>query len=190
LDNILIHTSGTKEEYQALVERVLERLMDYDLSVNLSKSEFHVKETVFLGYVINGSEVKMDGAKIKTIEEWAVLQKKKELQAFLGFTNYYRRFIRNYSQGTKPLTELTKDVRWSLSYQQQIAFDELKAEFQQAPILAQWDRSLPTLLEIDVSNQAVAEVLSQLHLVDSKDISSKPNWRLMDCHAMTLKESK
>ena len=63
--------------------------MDYDLAVNLSKSKFYVKETVFLGYVINGSEVKMDGAKIKTIEEWAVPQKKKELQAFLGFANYY-----------------------------------------------------------------------------------------------------
>ena len=53
--------------------------MNYNLTVNLSKSEFHVNETVFLGYVINGSEVKMDGAKIKTIEECAVLQKKKEL---------------------------------------------------------------------------------------------------------------
>jgi len=43
--------------------------MDHDLAINLSKSEFHVKEMVFLGYVINRSEVKMDGAKIKTIEE-------------------------------------------------------------------------------------------------------------------------
>jgi len=72
--------------------------MDHDLAINLSKSEFHVKETVVLGYVINGSEVKMDGAKIKPIEEWAVLQKKKELQAFLVFANYYRRLICNYSQ--------------------------------------------------------------------------------------------
>ena len=46
--------------------------MDHDLAINFSKLEFHVKETVFLGYVINGSEVKIDGAKIKTIEEWAV----------------------------------------------------------------------------------------------------------------------
>jgi len=53
--------------------------MDHDLVVNLSKSEFHVKKTVFLRYVMNRSEVKMDGAKIKTIEEWAVLQKRKEL---------------------------------------------------------------------------------------------------------------
>ena len=84
--------------------------MNYDLSINLSKSEFHVKETVFPEYVINGSEVKMDGAKIKTIEEWAVPQKKKELQAFLRFANYYQHFIYNYSQWTKPLTELMKDV--------------------------------------------------------------------------------
>jgi len=72
--------------------------MDHDLAINLNKSEFYVKETVFLGYVINGSEVKIDRAKIKTIEEWTVLQKKKELQVFLRFTNYYRHFIRTYSQ--------------------------------------------------------------------------------------------
>jgi len=84
--------------------------MDHDLAVNFSKSEFHVKETFLLGYVINGSEVKIDGAKIKTIEEWAVPQKKKELQAFLEFANYYQCFIYNYSQWTKPLTKLIKDV--------------------------------------------------------------------------------
>ena len=71
-----------------------------------------------------------------------------------------------------------------------MAFDELKAEFQQAPILAQWDRSLPTLLETDALNQAVAGVLSQLHPADPKDTSSKSEWRLVDCHATTLKESE
>ena len=69
LDDILIHTSGTEEKHQASVERVLERLIDHDLAIILSKSKFYVKETVFLRYVINGSEVKMDEAKIKTIEE-------------------------------------------------------------------------------------------------------------------------
>jgi len=176
LDNILINTSGTEEENQASVKQVLEKLMNHDFAVNLSKSEFYVKETVFLGYVINGSEVKIDGAKIKTTEEWAVPQKKKELQVFLEFANYYQRFIRNYSQGTKPLTEFTKDVPLYWGHQQQMAFDELKAEFQQAPILVQWDRSLPTLLETDTSNQAVVGVLSQLHLANPKDTLSKPEW--------------
>ena len=78
LDNILIHTSETEEEYQVSVEQVLERLMDHDVAVNLSKLEFHVKEIVFLGYVINSLKVKMDGAKNQdywrmggsTKEEW------------------------------------------------------------------------------------------------------------------------
>jgi len=68
LDDIPIHTCGTEEKHQASVKWVVGRLMDHDLAVNLSKSEFHVKETVFLEYVINESEVKMNGAKIKTIE--------------------------------------------------------------------------------------------------------------------------
>ena len=61
-----------EDKYQAAIERVLERLLDHDLAVNLSKSEFHVQETVFLGYIVNGLEIKMDSAKVKTIEEWAV----------------------------------------------------------------------------------------------------------------------
>ena len=69
MDDILIHTSGNEEEHQASVEQVLKRLMDHNLTVNLSKSEFYIKEIVFLGYVINRSKVKMDRAKIKTIKE-------------------------------------------------------------------------------------------------------------------------
>ena len=135
LDNILIHTSKTEEEDQASVKWALERLMDHDLAVNLSKSEFYIKEIVFLEYVINSSEVKINRAKIKTIEEWVVSQNMKKLQAFLGFANYYQYFIRNYSQQTKPLTKLTKDILWSWGHQQQIAFNKLKAKIQQAPIL-------------------------------------------------------
>ena len=89
LNNILIHIFGTEEEYQASVELVLERYMDYILTVNLSKLDFHVQETVLLGYVINGSKVKIDGTKIKTMKEWAIRHKKKELEAFLSFMNYY-----------------------------------------------------------------------------------------------------
>ena len=69
LNNILIYTPETEKEHQASVKLVLERLMDHDLAINPSKSKFYIKETDFLGYVINGSEVKIDGAKIKTIEE-------------------------------------------------------------------------------------------------------------------------
>ena len=89
-----------------------------------------------------------------------------------------------------PLPKLTKDIPWSWGAQQQEAFDKLKAEFQKAPILAQWDRTLLTLLETDASNQAVAGVLSQLHPANPEDPTSKPEWKLVDCHATTLKESE
>jgi len=60
LDDILIHTSATEEEDEVSVEQVLERLIDHDLAVKLSKLEFYIKRIVFLEYVINASKVKMD----------------------------------------------------------------------------------------------------------------------------------
>ena len=69
---------------------------------------------------------------------------------------------------------------------QQEAFEELKRAFQEAPVLAQFDPSLPTLLETDASNQAISSTLSQAHL----DANGKPVWKLVDCHAKTLSEQQ
>jgi len=54
LDDILIFEGETEEEYQALVEKVLEKCIEHEVAVNLSKSEFHIKQTLFLGHIING----------------------------------------------------------------------------------------------------------------------------------------
>ena len=110
LNDILICSSNTASEYQAIVEKVLQQCVDHELAVNLFKSEFHVHETIFLGHVINGQEVKMDPSKLKTMSKWAIPTKRKEVQAFLGFANYYRQFIFNYSAKARPFIELTKDV--------------------------------------------------------------------------------
>ena len=161
LDDILIHGGLTEEEHQKLVEQVLQRCLDHDLAVTLEKSEFHKSEVDFLGHVVNGSEISMQAPTIDAVLEWQTPTKKKEVQAFLGFTNYYRRFIANYSAKVKPLTELTKDVPFSWGHQQQKAFDDLKTAFTTAPVLKPFDRELETIMETDASNQAIASVLSQ-----------------------------
>ena len=181
LDDILIFGGETEADHQKLVEEVLSRCVDHGLAVNLLKSEFHVQETIFLGHIINGSEVRMDPDKLKTISEWPIPTKKKEVQSFLGFANYYRRFIENYSQKVKPLTELTKDIPFSWGALQQEAFDNLRSEFMSSPILKQFDRSLETILETDASNQVISGILSQYH-----DKNGVKTLHPVEFHAKTL----
>ena len=100
----------TGAEHQRLVQQVLQGCVQHGLALNLSKSEFYVKETILLGHIINGSQIQMDHTKLETMSKWPVPTKKKEVQAFLGFANYYRRFIENYSGKARPLINLTKDV--------------------------------------------------------------------------------
>ena len=113
IDNMLIHGGKTEEEHQRLVEYVLKKCLDHGLAINLKKSEFYKSEVDFLGHVINGQSISIQPQKVNEILQWQTPTKKKEIQAFLGFANYYYRFIHNYSAKVKPLTELTKDVPFS-----------------------------------------------------------------------------
>ena len=87
--------------------------MEHDLVVNLAKSVFHVRRVEFLGYILGQDTVEMESTKVQAIQDWEVPTKKKEVQAFLGFANYYRRFIQDYARRVRPLTELTKNVHFS-----------------------------------------------------------------------------
>jgi len=113
LNDILIYGGDSEEEHQQLVEQVLQQCIKHGLAVNLTKSEFHVQETLFLGHIINGQQVQMDPTKLEAMSKWPTPTKKKEVQAFLCFANYYRRFIANYSGKARPVIELTRDVPFS-----------------------------------------------------------------------------
>jgi len=109
-----------------LVQQVLQQCIKQRLAVNLTKSEFHFQETLFLGHIITGQLVQIDLTKLKAISKWSTPMTMKEVQAFLGFTNYYRRFIINYSGKARPLIDLTRDVPFSWGQAQQQSFDKLK----------------------------------------------------------------
>ena len=127
LDDILSCGGVTGAEHQAVVVKVLQQCDEDGLVFNLLKSKYHVKDTIFLVHVINGQEVKMDPSKLETMFKWPIPTKKKEVQAFLGFANYYCRFIVNYSAKARPLIDLTKDVPFTCGHTQKQAFDELQA---------------------------------------------------------------
>ena len=88
--DILIDSGTTEAEHEAFVEKILQQCVNHGLAVNLTKCEFYVQEYICLCNIVNGSDLHMDPAKVKTISKWPVPTKKKEVLGYLGFTNYYR----------------------------------------------------------------------------------------------------
>lgn len=163
VDDILIYTNGSLMEHQDHVRKVLVRLRDAGLQLDIDKCEFEVKETRYLGFVVSaGKGIKMDPAKVKAIEQWEAPKTATAVRSFLGFANFYRTFIRNYSDLTMPLTRLThKDSVFSWDHSCQVAFDKLKHMFMTAPILVRFDYDRETVMETDSSGWCIGGTLMQ-----------------------------
>ncbi|KAK3531335.1 hypothetical protein QTP70_018135, partial [Hemibagrus guttatus] len=148
IDDILVYLTSL-EEHVCHVRDVLSRLQQNHLYVKPEKFEFHRTTITFLGYVILWQGVEMDLTKVHVVTEWPNPTTIKELQRFLGFANFYRRFIWNYSSVAGPLTSLLrgKPRRLSWSDQAQMAFVKLKDSFTTAPILRHPDSDLPFMVE-------------------------------------------
>jgi transposase InsO family protein len=161
LDDILIFTE-TLEEHREVTRRVLALLQEHKLFLKPDKCEFEKTKVEYLGVIVSHNSVEMDPAKVAGVSEWPVPSNKKEVQSFLGFTNFYRRFIRDFSQHARPLFDLTRnDVKWRWTSEEQSAFDSLKSAVTSTPILASPDNSRPFRIEADSSDFATGAVLSQ-----------------------------
>jgi len=104
LDDILIYSKNMEEQIK-LVQKVLDRPEQQDSAVSLKKSVFHQEEVEFLGYIVKTSGVTMRDRKVKSLQNWAHRRSVKELQIFIGFANFYRRFIKDFSKVCKLITE-------------------------------------------------------------------------------------
>ncbi|KAK3547073.1 hypothetical protein QTP86_009905 [Hemibagrus guttatus] len=164
IDDILVH-SASLEEHVLHIWEVLSWLQQHHLYVKLEKCEFHRPTVTFLGYVVSRRGVEMDAVKVRTVTDWPAPTTVRELQCFLGFTNFYRRFIRNYSSVAGPLTSLLrgKPKRLTWTDQARVAFQQLKDCFTTAPILRHPDPDLPFVVEVDASSSGLGAVLSQSH---------------------------
>ncbi|KAF9800632.1 hypothetical protein IEO21_10322 [Rhodonia placenta] len=114
-------------------------LQDNDLFLKPEKCEWNTPKVDYVGYVFGGDEVAMDPAKLKGINEWPVPRNKKDVQKFRGFSNFYRRFIKNFAKISRPLDRLTGNDPWHWGEEEQHAFDELKWLFTTTPVLALYD---------------------------------------------------
>ncbi|KAF8657291.1 hypothetical protein AX16_002256 [Volvariella volvacea WC 439] len=141
---------------------LLKRLIEHDLFLKPEKCSFEQEEIEFLGMIIKEGQVKMDQRKLEGIQQWPKPKNVKEVHTFLGFCNFYRRFITHYAEVAKPLHNLTKkDLPFQWGPEQQNAFKTLKNLFLSKPILLAPDTTKPFLIETDASKVATGGVLKQ-----------------------------
>ncbi|GJP33387.1 hypothetical protein CLOM_g17931 [Closterium sp. NIES-68] len=161
LDDILIY-SRSREQHLKDLDAVFTLLHKNRLITKGSKCDFLKQELEFLGHVVSTEGVKIDPKKIKTIQEWKPSTNLKELQSFLGFVNYVRRFIPNMAGLSAPLTDRLKDhdcFWWG--EKQQAAFDQLKIALTSPPVLRISDTDRPYEVVTDASDIAIGAVLLQ-----------------------------
>jgi len=139
----------------------MEKLRTAGLYAKLEKCVFHQPQVEFLGYIISGEGLSMDPKKIQTVTEWKKPAIVRDVQCFLGFANFYRIFIQNYSKIAAPLTRLTRKDKLEWNVEADQAFETLKKAFTTAPILTHPDFQKPFFLETDAFDFALGVILSQ-----------------------------
>ena len=154
LDDLAFHKKSVRE--------VLQVFREQKLFFKPEKCEFSQQKVEYLGFVITGDHMMMDPTKVDGIKSWPIPTNLKQLCSFIGFLNFYRRFIKDFSSIARPLHDLTKtDVPWTWKEIQQEAFDKLKEAICTALVLAHPDTLQPFMVKTDTSNFAIRAVLLQ-----------------------------
>src|SRR5258708_193720 len=161
MDDILIYSHTLSDHWQ-IIHQVLTTLRKQRLFLKPEKCKFEQKEVEYLGLVISKDHVAMDPTKVHRVMEWPTPTKVKEVQSFLGFVNFYWKFICDFSDVAHPLYALTrKTQQWVWGSPEQKVFDALKKAVTSAPVLTFPSQSGRFRLKCDASNFATGAVLSQ-----------------------------
>jgi len=191
LDDILVYSDNEQEHVQH-VKTVLECLDKFELKLKPEKCEFHKEEVEFLGFVIGTKGVKVSPTKVEVVRNWPRPTNVKTVQKFLGFCNYLRRFIKNYSELTIPLTRLTrKDNPFKWGKEQENAYRTLKEACASPPVLMMFQPNKPVRINTDASKLAIGACLKQekdgqWHPVEYYSRSFTPTEQRYDTHDLEL----
>jgi hypothetical protein len=163
LDDVLIFTEGSLHKHHEHVRQVIERLQEAGLNLELSKCEFDVQRTKYLGFILEVRKgISMDPEKVQAIREWQAPTTVKGVRGFLGFANFYRKFIKDFATLSEPLVRLTKkDLPFKWTEEQDQAFLTLKEAFLADEVLASFDPEQRAVIECDASGFAIGATLSQ-----------------------------
>ncbi len=161
LNDILIYFNN-ELKHKIHVKLILWKLQEANLQTNIIKCKFHIIQVLYLELIIIIKEVKMNSSKINIIVNWFILINVKDIQSFLNFANFYKRFIYDYSRITISLTHLIrKDVLFVWFQKCQIAFNILKKIFTFKIILHHYNSDHKIMIEIDASNYVFKNILFQ-----------------------------
>ncbi|KAL0445910.1 UNVERIFIED_CONTAM: Retrovirus-related Pol polyprotein from transposon [Sesamum latifolium] len=161
LDDIVIYSKTLAEHVEHLWQ-VLARLCEYELYAKVSKCSFAQVTISFLGHIVERGRIRMDPKKVQAIEEWRPPSDMHDLRSFLGLANYYRRFVKSYSEIARPMTNLLKKMEtWNWTPQCQESLDRLKRAMVTDLVLALPGMSKPFVVETDASDFALGGVLMQ-----------------------------
>ncbi|GJU30791.1 reverse transcriptase domain-containing protein [Tanacetum coccineum] len=150
------------DHYLKNLEKMLKRCEETNLVLNWEKCHFMVKDGIVLGHKVSGSGIEVYKAKIKAISKLPYPTNVKAIRSFLGHAGFYKRFIKDFSQVTHPMTQLlVKDVTFNFSEECIQAFDKLKHKLKQASNMIKLDWSLPFKVMCDASDYAFGAMLGQ-----------------------------
>ena len=162
LDDIIVYAPTRLMCMDRLAE-VFNRLICAGLKLKASKCTFFEEETLYLGHVITSEGVKCDPAKVEVIKHWKRPQTPKQVLEFCGFVNYYNRFVKDFSKTAKPLYDLThKKAKWEWTDVHTAAFEKLRHQVINAPVMAYPQKDGDWILDTDASGYAIGAVLSQM----------------------------
>jgi hypothetical protein len=162
MDDILVATQDNVKEHRQIVHQILERLQKLDLYLKPAKCIFEARKIEFLGVILENGTVTMDPIKVAGVAKWKTPRNVKDIRKFLGFCNFYRRFIWGFSQIAKPLNDqLKKNAKWTWERSEEDTFQELKRCVCEEPVLLQPDQKKPFEVEVNASNYAISAFLMQ-----------------------------
>ena len=177
IDDIVIY-SKTEEEHEILLRKVFQKIREAGLKLSPKKCRFFQRQIKCLGHVVSAEGISCDPSKTAAVSTWPVPTTVKDVQKFLGFTGFYRRFIKDYAKVARPLTELLRGsnprkktgkkvaktvakTEWKWGEDQDKAFQALIKHLTGPPVLCYPDFSKPFLLRTDASKQGLGAVLCQ-----------------------------
>ena len=169
IDDVCVYTKGTSTQHLTHVKLVLDALNKYQIKIKLEKCHFFMTEVEYLGHIVNGTELKPDPGKIKTIVEWPEPQTAQHIQQFIGLVGYYQKMIKGFASIAAPLTDVMskkwtkeeKDIYFKEAQRQ--SFSRLKIAMTTAPVLTLPDMTKPFVVQTDASLRALGAALMQVN---------------------------